>query len=129
MRARACSARACKMCACVRVQYRASATSPVVVGVGFNMESTDAKAVFAKYLPAVNYDEVFYNRTCLTQTEVNTLFEYSLDTATTAAEVSTVVVKRTTFRPPVCGERWAGSSERCSVLFALKPQTHVVAWR
>ena len=59
----------------------------VTVGIGFNMETPTAKATFAQYLPTVNYDNVFYNRTCLTQPQVNTLFQYSLGQATAAAEV------------------------------------------
>jgi hypothetical protein len=60
----------------------------MTVGVGFDMETPIAKKVFKQYLPGVDYDDVFFGRECLTQEQVDQLFQYSLGVAAAAAWVS-----------------------------------------
>jgi hypothetical protein len=66
-----------------------NAAGVMTVGVGFNMETPTAKKVFKQYLPGVNYDNVFFGRECLTQAQVDSLFQYSIGVAAAAAWVRT----------------------------------------
>lgn len=46
------------------------------VGIGFNMDRSDARSVMSKY--GINYDSVRSGKTCLTQTQITQLFNEDL---------------------------------------------------
>lgn len=53
----------------------------VTIGVGFNMERPDARNVFSKVLGLSNFDDYYTGKKALTQQQVNTLYDFTLDEA------------------------------------------------
>jgi GH24 family phage-related lysozyme (muramidase) len=48
------------------------------VGVGFNMEQPDARAIFKRYLPGVSFDDIYSGKSSLTEPQANQLFQGAL---------------------------------------------------
>ena len=67
--------------ACV---YKDSKGIPTV-GIGFNMQRSDARSIFSKY--GIDYDAVLSGKKCLTESQISSLFNNDLSWANSGATV------------------------------------------
>ena len=58
----------------------------VTVGIGCNLDAPGARAMFAKVLPHINFDDLYNGKIALSDADIDTLFQHQLDVAESDAK-------------------------------------------